>query len=104
MISTTWTTASADLLGLGGLDVRPVDGSGLCSGVADRAVARPAAPAAPARETGLPTGSTAVRLRPATRRAFGHEAASTDVDVVTTDFFDTNGTTLGIHSSRRPQS
>ncbi|TQN41601.1 hypothetical protein FHU33_0970 [Blastococcus colisei] len=97
MISMTWTTASADLLGLGGLDVRPVYGPGLCAAVAERAVAPIAAFAAPSQGTGLPTGGTAVRLRPVTRQAIGH-------GVVTTKTFENNGTTLGNHSSRRPQS
>ena len=39
MISTTWMKAPADLLGLGGFDVRPVYGPSLCGGVAERAVA-----------------------------------------------------------------
>jgi hypothetical protein len=97
MISTTWTKAPADLLGTGGIDVRPAHGPGLCGGSADLAVARTAAPNAPVQGTGLPTGSAAVRLRPVTRQSIG------DV-VVTEQAFDNNGTTLWIHSSRRPQS
>jgi hypothetical protein len=97
MISTMWTKAPADLLGLGGIDVRPAYGPALCSSSADLVAVRIAAPTAPAQGTGLPTGSTAVRLRPVTRRPIGH-------DVVTTKTFENNGTTLGIHSSRRPQS
>ena len=91
MISTTWTKAPADLLGLGSLDVRPAYGPGQC--FAERA----GAPAATAQGTGLSAVSTAIRLRPVTRQAIGH-------DVVTEKFFDNTGTTLGIHSSRRPQS
>ncbi len=97
MISTMWTKAPADLLGLGGIDVRPAYGPGLCSGSAELVAVHIAAPTAPVQGTGLPAGSTAVRLRPVTRQAIGH-------DVVTKNFFDNNGTTLGIHSSRRPQS
>ena len=93
MISSTWTQAPADLLGLGGVDVRPAYGTGLPSGFADRAVA----PIPTVQGTGLSAVGTAIRLRPATRQAIGH-------DVVTEKFFDNNGTTLGIHSSRRPQS
>jgi hypothetical protein len=93
MISTTWTKAPADLLGLGGLDVRPAYRPGLCSGFSARAVA----PSARARETGLPAGGTAVRLRPVTGQPIGHV-------VVTTTSFENNGTTLGNHSSGRPQS
>ncbi len=97
MISTTWTKAPADLLGQGGIDVRPAYGTGLCGGSADLVAVQIAAPTAPAQGTGLPAGSPAVRLRPVTQRPIGH-------DVVTTNAFDDNGTTLGIHSSRRPQS
>ncbi len=97
MISTTWTKAPADSLGLGGIDVRPAYAPGLCGGSADLVAMRIAAPTAPVQGTGLPTGSTAVRLRPVIRQAIGH-------DVVTTENFENNGTTLGIHSSRRPQS
>ncbi|SFE65624.1 hypothetical protein [Blastococcus tunisiensis] len=97
MISTTTTWAPADLLGQGGLDVRPVYATGPCAGLAERAVAPMTAPTAPSRGTGLPTGSASVRLRPDARQAIGH-------DVVTTNAFDNNGTTLGYHSSGRPQS
>ena len=96
MISMTSTLAPADLLGLGGSDVRPAFGPGLCSGSDDLVAVYSAAPNAPVQGTGLPAGSTAVRLRPVTAPAIGH-------DVVTTTF-ENNGTTLGIHSSRRPQS
>ena len=96
MISMTWTKAPADLLGQGGLDVRPVYGPGLCSGSAELVAVHIAAPTAPVQGTGLPAGSTAVRLRPVTAPAIGHD--------VTTTTFENNGTTLGIPSSRRPQS
>ena len=90
MISTTWTKAPADLLGLGGLDVRPAYGPGL--GFAERA----GAPTVTAQGTGLSAVGTAVRVRPVARQAIGHD--------VITNSFENNGTTLGIHSSRRPQS
>ncbi len=93
MISTTWMKAPADLLGLGGLDVRPVHGTGPCSDVAPRTVA----PTAPAQGTGLSAVGTTVRLRPVTRQPITY-------DVVTTQQFENNGTTLGNHSSGRPQS
>ena len=93
MINMTWSTAPADLLGLGGLDVRPAYGPGLSSGRAERTVA----PFAPAQGTGLSAVGTAVRLRPIVRQAIGH-------DVVTTKNFQNTRTTLGIPSSRRPQS
>jgi hypothetical protein len=97
MTSMTFTKAPADLLGLGGFDVRPAYGPGLCSGFADLVAVHIAAPTAPVQGTGLPAGSTGIRLRTVTRQATGH-------DVVTKNFFENNGTTLGIHSSRRPQS
>ncbi len=97
MISMTPTFAPADLLGPGGLDVRPAYGPGLCSGSADIVAVHIAAPTAPVQGTGLPAGSTGIRLRTVTRQAIGH-------DVVTENVFENNGTTLGIHSSRRPQS
>jgi hypothetical protein len=91
MITMTWSNAPADLLGLGGLDVRPVHGSGLCR------YERVVSPIPTPQGTGLSAVGTATRLRPVTRQAFGH-------DVVTTKSFQNNGTTLGNHSSRRPQS
>ena len=101
MTSMTWTKAPADLLGLGGIDVRPVRGPGLCTGVTDRAATPTTVPSivpiATRQGTGLSAVGTATRLRPVTGQAFGH-------DVVTTTSFQNNGTTLGNHSSRRPQS
>jgi hypothetical protein len=93
MISTTWTKAPADLLGLGGLDVRPAYAPGMGSGFAERVVA----PIAPPQGTGLSAVGTAVRQRPVARPAIGHDA-------VTPTSFQNNGTTLGYHSSRRPLS
>jgi hypothetical protein len=93
MINMTWSNAPTDLLGRGGLDVRPAYGPGLCSGRAERTVA----PFAPTQGTGLSAVGTAVRLRPVVRQAIGH-------DVVTTKNVQNTGTTLGIPSSRRPQS
>ena len=91
MINMTWSNTPAGLLGLGGLDVRPVHGSGLCR------YERVVSPIPTPQGTGLSAVGTATRLRPVTRQAFGH-------DVVTTKSFENNGTTLGNHSSRRPQS
>ena len=91
MINMTWSNAPADLLGRGGLDVRPVHGSGLCR------YERVVSPIPTPQGTGLSAVGTATRLRPVTRQPFGH-------DVVTTKSFQNNGTTLGNHSSRRPQS
>ncbi len=96
MMSTTFTQAPADLLGRGEFGVRPASGPGLCGGFAQPAAVHLAAPIAAVQGTGLPTGSTAVRLRTVTRQPIG--------DVVVTTTFQNTGTTLGIHSSRRPQS
>ncbi len=93
MISTTPAFAPTDLLGLGGSDMRPAYGPSLCGGLAVRAVA----PIAPTQGTGLPAVGTAVRRRSIAPQVIGH-------DVVTTNVFQNTGTTLGIHSSRRPQS
>ncbi|SOD93528.1 hypothetical protein [Blastococcus haudaquaticus] len=101
MISTMWTKAPADLLGTGGLDVRPVFGPGLCTGSLENPALRIAAPFAPVQGTGLPAAAIALRLRPATRRPIGHDVVNPAYESTT---FDNNGTTLGIHSSRRPQS
>jgi hypothetical protein len=93
MISMTPTLAPADLLGLGGFDVcaRPVPVAGAGTAV------RLAALGAPFGATRLPIGGGAVRLRPVARQPITH-------DVVTTIFTQNDGTTLGIPSSRRPQS
>ena len=84
MISNAWSFAPADLLGLGRSDVRAYPGVVVCP------------TAAPVQGTGLPT---AVRRRPDVQlvgievfaQAFAHNSMN-------------DGTTLGIHSSRRPQS
>ncbi len=91
MISTTWTKAPADLLGLGSFDVCPASVAGAGSAL------RLAAVGAPFGTTRLPIGGGAVRLRPATRQPVGH-------DGVTANVTQNNGATLGIPSSRRPQS
>lgn len=100
MISTTPTLAPADLLGLGGFDVRPAYGPGLCSGV-DRIAAPLTAPIAMAQGTALPAGGAAVRLRLVTRPAFGHVVTTKSFE---NQSFENNGTTLGNLSPGRPQS
>ncbi|RZU32947.1 hypothetical protein [Blastococcus saxobsidens] len=102
MITTTWTAPSADLLGLGGADVRTI-GSAL-SGAA-----------APLQGTGLPAVACE-RTAPVTASL---ATARTDALVVgrrrvhapiaerfiAPSYLPTNdGTTLGIHPSGRPQS
>jgi hypothetical protein len=91
MISTTWTTAPAGFLGLGGSDARPCAAPG----------------------TAVPFGGTtgAARLRTDERQAFARsnvqapvvEALGVDV-FVQKPIAPTTGTTLGIPSSRRPAS
>ena len=93
MITTTWTKAPADLLGLGGTAVRE------CAALDSRSVmgATPATSAAPFQGSGVSTAGVAVRLRPAI------QAFRTEVQNVTSAH-NSIGTTLGICSSRRPQS
>jgi hypothetical protein len=91
MINMTWSNVPADLLGRDGLDVRPVHGLGLCR------YERVVSPIPTPQGTGLSAVGTAVRRRPVASQVIGH-------DVVTTKSFQNNGTTLGIHPSRRPQS
>jgi hypothetical protein len=92
MITTTWTNAPADLLGLGGSDARSCAGTGMPIGVAMVPTV------VPVQGTGLPTAGTAVRVRdafPQTGTArFEHNYIGTKNDA----------TTLGIHPSRRPLS
>ena len=96
MISMTWTKAPADLLGLGGFDACATYASVAGDGSPVR-LAAPLGGTAPFAGTRLPSGGGVVRLRPLTGQAIRH-------DVVSTKTFENNGTTLGIHSSRRPQS
>jgi hypothetical protein len=83
MITMTWTKAPADLLGLGSAVVRPYPGVVVCPTPVT------------VQGTGLPIGGTAVRLRP----VFEPVQAS-EHDVIAQN----DGTTLGIHSSRRRKS
>jgi hypothetical protein len=94
MISTMATSAPADLLGLGGVDVRRAFGAGLCGGYAQYLAAPVNAPIAADPRTGLPAG----RLRRVTWHAID------DVVENTTFTFENNGTTLGNLSPGRPQS
>jgi hypothetical protein len=101
MISMTPTWAPADLLGQGGLDARAASGSRLCPGSVGNHAPRMAAPFAPVRGTGLPAAGIAVRLRPVTGRPLGRAVVARAYDGTT---FENNVTTLGNHSSGRPQS
>jgi hypothetical protein len=107
MITTTWTAAPADLLGLGGVDVRP------CTGI-EVAVSRISlAPVTSVDGTGLPFGGTAVRMRPQARPAGADAGATALVNEQTTprttafahnSIAVDDGTPLGIHPSGRPKS
>jgi hypothetical protein len=97
MITTTWTKAPADLLGLGSSAARR------CAGFDSRTVIgiSPAPRVAPVQGTGVPADGTAVRLRPV------FQAARIEVRNATLahNYIGTNdGTTLGICSSGRPLS
>jgi hypothetical protein len=100
MTSMTPILAPADLPGLGGFDVCPPFGPSPHGGFAELVAVHIAAPTAPVQGTGLPAGGIAARLRPVAVQGI---AQAPGHDVLTTTF-DNNGTTLGIHSSRRPQS
>jgi hypothetical protein len=89
----TWTAPAGDLRS-GAADVR----ADLATGVR-LAVRRTPAPIATRPGTGLPT---AARLRGPVAGFSGGSVPSTCTDGTTQH--STNGTTLGIHSSRRPSS
>jgi len=96
MISTTWTMSPADLHGPGNADVCVSPAPVMDAGPA----VRPGAPFAVTAQFGgtrVPVAGGAIRLRSVLRQVIGH-------DVVTKKSFENNGTTLGIHSSRRPKS
>jgi len=100
MISTTWTAAPADLLGLGSAAVRP------CNGLDVAVSAAPRAPMTSVIGTGLPFVGIAVRPRP----GFAQDGTDVRAEVQTTAVVHNSiavrqdGTPLGIHPSRRPQS
>jgi hypothetical protein len=100
MITMTWTNAPADLLGLGSAAVRP------CTGIDVAVSAALRTPVAPVTQTGLPTGGTAVRLRPDFRQARADVEAKRRTTVFAHNYIavENDGTPLGIHPSRRPQS
>jgi hypothetical protein len=103
MITTTWTKAPADLLGLGSSDVRRCTAYDARTGIA----VSPAPRVAPVQGTGVPAGGTAVRLRPVfgqvgTQAQF--EVSDLGVQNPALAHNSIDGTTLGIRSSRRPPS
>lgn len=95
MITTTWTKAPADLLGLGGSAVLE------CAGLDSRTVigVSPAPRVAPFQGSGVPAGGIAARLRPAYQAR-----PEVQVSAWNTAVHNFIGTTLGIRSSGRPQS
>jgi len=103
MITTTWTKAPADLLGLGSSDVRRCTGYDARTGIA----VSPAPRVAPVQGTGVPAAGIAVRLRPDFGRARTQaqfEVSALEVQNPALAHNSIDGTTLGIHSSRRPLS
>jgi hypothetical protein len=92
----TWTKAPADLLGLGGVAVRP------CTGIDVAVSSSLRSPVTPVSGTGLPFGGTAVRER----ADFAMTGADARTTAVTHNYIavSNDGTPLGIHPSRRPQS
>jgi hypothetical protein len=105
VISTTWTDAPAGFSGPGRTGMYPY----ACTSVVDVGPSVLMAPtAAPIRGTGLPV---AARLRPIDERGVAHESflqalAGTSPLTAGADKTDNdnNGTILGIHPPRRPQS
>jgi hypothetical protein len=108
MVTMTWIEAPAALLGLGGAVVRP------CTGIDVAVSAALRGPVAPVTDTGLPIGGTAVRLRqdfPQLGTDFETKARTEARTKARTTAFahnyiavENDGTPLGIHPSRRPQS
>jgi hypothetical protein len=96
MITTTWTKAPADLLGLGGSPVPE------CAGLDRRTVigVSPATRVAPFQGSGVPADGIAARLRPVYQVRPEVQVSAWN----TTAAHNFNGTTLGIRSSGRPQS
>jgi hypothetical protein len=98
MIRMTWMSAPAGSFGPGSADVRPGHRSGLGTGLPTGTVTRTAAcPAVLPLHAVHGTAVFAVRLRPDTRQQVAR-------DGMTEQTFQNFGTTLGIHSSGRPQS
>ena len=102
MSTMTPTFAPADLLGLGGSDLRR------CTDLDSRIVigVSPAPRVAPYQGSGVPAGGSAARLRPVvlwTRTQVGGQAGGQAVNKapIAHNFI---GTTLGIHPSGRPLS
>jgi hypothetical protein len=108
MITMTQTFAPADLLGLGGVAVRP------CTGIEAAVSPVLLPPVTSVDGIGLPFGGTAIRMRPQARPAGADAGTTAVVNAQTkprTSAFAHNsiavandGTPLGIHPSGRPKS
>src|SRR3954451_1386555 len=101
MNTITTTFAPADLRGLGRSAMSP------CGDLDQRTVigVTPATRVAPFQGTGVPAGGTAARLRPAFQARPEVQVSAWNTvaaNPVAHNYID--GTTLGIHSSRRPLS
>ena len=99
-MTTTPTLTPADLLGLGGSAVSP------CACLDHRAVigVTPGARIAPFQGTGVPAGGTAARLRPAFQARPELQVSAWNTVAANSFAHNSIDTTLGICSSRRPQS
>jgi hypothetical protein len=99
MSTMTQTLTPADLLGLGGSAVSP------CADLDHRTVigVTPAARVAPVQGTAVPAG-IAARLRPVFQGRPEVQVSAWNTVEANTVAHNSIGTTLGISSSRRPQS
>jgi hypothetical protein len=100
MSTMTQTLTPAALLGRGGSAVSP------CADLDHRTVigVTPAARVAPFQGTGVPAGASAARLRPAFHTRPELQVSARNTVWANTFAHNSIGTTLGICSSRRPQS
>ena len=100
MNTTTWTKAPADLLDLGSSAVRR------CAGLDSRTLigVSPASRVTPVQGTAVPAGGTALRLRPIFQARPEVQVGTRNTVAGNTFAHNSIGTTLGIQSSRRPQS
>ena len=105
MITTTWTKTPADLLGLGGSVMPRCADVDLRTGIG----VSPATRVAPFQGTAVSAGSTAARLRPAFEvrpevQVSAWNTSAQNTSAQNASAHNSIGTTLGICSSRRPQS
>jgi hypothetical protein len=105
MNTMTWTSAPADLLGLGGLDVPRCTDRDSRLGIGGSSAPR----VAPFGGTGVPAGGITVRLRPVvlqpSTQASGQVGHQGGFKAPVAPYAHNSiGTTLGIHPSGRPLS